>query len=106
MRALRWWTFAGQRINTAPAKVLGALRKEVARGQNLAIQLKHGGTPVYLRSRLATIEANRAAEHTPVIDAAIDGLKFSACLPRPLAYRTIATRMADPLWQRKVVKPA
>ena len=82
MRALRWWTFAGQRINTALAKVLGALRKEIARGQNLAIQLKHGATLVDLRSRLTTIDADRAAEHTPVIDEAIDGRKFSACLPR------------------------
>ncbi|MCY4636766.1 MAG: DEAD/DEAH box helicase [Acidobacteria bacterium] len=92
----RWWTFAGLRANTTLGNVIGTLRLPTTREDNLSIRLRDGVGVEELRRRLdaATVEATQGA--LPVTDEAVDSLKFSACLPRELAVRTLRVRGSDP----------
>ena len=94
--ASRWWTFAGLRANTTLGNVIGTLRLPTTREDNLSIRLRDGVGVEELRRRLdaATAEATQGA--LPVTDEAVDSLKFSACLPRELAARTLRVRGSDP----------
>ena len=94
--ASRWWTFAGLRANTTLGNVIGTLRLPTTREDNLSIRLRDGVGVEELRRRLdaATVEATQGA--LPVTDEAVDSLKFSACLPRELAARTLRVRGSDP----------
>ena len=93
--ASRWWTFAGLRANTTLGNAIGTLRLPTTREDNLSIRLRDGVGVEELRRRLdaATVEATQGA--LPVTDEAVDSLKFSACLPRELAARTLRERGSD-----------
>src|SRR5690606_34232995 len=91
---LRWWTFAGQRANRTLGRLLGGLRAEAPREENLSIRLSDTASPDGLEAAL------RASGHTPALDGeirqeALDGLKFSECLPVDLARRLLVEREAD-----------
>ena len=91
----RWWTFAGLRANMTLGELIGTLRFPTTREDNLSIRLRDGVTVEELKRRLD--DAPTDAEHGvfPVTDAAVDSLKFSACLPRELAVRTLRERGSD-----------
>ena len=82
--------------NTTLGNVIGTLRLPTTREDNLSIRLRDGVGVEELRRRLdaATVEATQGA--LPVTDEAVDSLKFSACLPRELAARTLRVRGSDP----------
>ena len=92
--AARWWTFAGLRANTTLGQLIGPLRQSRSREENLAIRLADGATVEDLKSRLG--DADATGNVVPVTDAAVDSLKFSACLPRELAVRALRARGSDP----------
>ena len=91
-----WWTFAGLAANSALAELLGPLRREDARAQNLAIPLASQATLSEIRQRLQSVDPEQPEVRIPVTDEALEGLKFHACLPRDLAHRVIEARLADP----------
>lgn len=91
--ASRWWTFAGLRANTSLGEALGPLRRQGAREENLSIRLRDGAGADDVRRRLDGEGA--AAARVPVTDAAVESLKFSACLPPGLAGRTLRARGTD-----------
>ena len=92
--ATRWWTFAGLRANTTLGELIGPLRQSRSREENLAIRLADGATVEDLKRRLD--DADATGNVVPVTDAAVDSLKFSACLPRELAVRALRARGSDP----------
>ena len=92
--ASRWWTFAGLRANTSLGEALGPLRRQGAREENLSIRLRDGAGADDVRRRLDD-EGAAAARVFPVTDAAVESLKFSACLPPGLAGRTLRARGTD-----------
>lgn len=92
----RWWTFAGLRANTTFGELIGALRPEASREDNLFIRLLDGTSVDDLKRRLDRANAGGSESVFPVTDDALDSLKFSACLPRDLAYRTLRERGSDP----------
>ena len=92
--ASRWWTFAGLRANTSLGEALGPLRRQGAREENLSIRLRDGAGADDVRRRLDG-EGAAAARVFPVTDAAVEALKFSACLPPGLAGRTLRARGTD-----------
>ena len=94
--ASRWWTFAGLRANTTLGNVIGTLRLPTIREDNLSIRLRDGVGVEELRRRLDAATAEATQEAFPVTDEAVDSLKFSACLPRELAVRTLRVRGSDP----------
>lgn len=93
--ASRWWTFAGLRANAALGELIGTLRLPTYREDNLSIRLRDGVGVEELKRRLDAVRAETTAGAFPATDDAVDSLKFSACLPRKLAVRTLRERSSD-----------
>ena len=91
----RWWTFAGLRANTMLGELIGTLRLPKSREDNLAIRLGEGASVEDLTRTLDHGDVDGEGNVFPVTDAAVDALKFSACLPRELASRTLRERGSD-----------
>ena len=90
----RWWTFAGVRANTMLGQLVGPLRFGKSREENLSIRLVDDVAVDGLKKQLD--DADGKGNGFPVTDAAVDSLKFAACLPRELAIRTLRERGSDP----------
>ena len=93
--ASRWWTFAGLRANTMLGELIGTHRLPTAREENLSIRLKDGTGAEDLKGRLDQVDAEADDAVFPITDEAVESLKFSACLPRKLAERTLRARNSD-----------
>ncbi len=93
--ASRWWTFAGLRANTALGELIGPLRQPASREDNLSIRVVDDADVEALGNALRRAAAEGPREVFPVADDAVESLKFSACLPRALARRTLRERGAD-----------
>lgn len=90
----RWWTFAGWKANLWLANAVADLRRDVAAIDDLGIALDPGATTEALGIALAGM--GQAPGLAPWITAeAVDGLKFSECLPRDLATEVVTRRLDD-----------
>jgi ATP-dependent Lhr-like helicase len=90
---LRWWTWAGYRVNATLKATLGSVADEAQRVDDLSIRLRADLRPTSWRD---VIDAVRDRLCLPEVDdKALTGLKFSEALPRPLAVATLAARLAD-----------
>ncbi len=90
---VRWWTWAGFRANATLLATIGELAHPSRRFHDSHVSLREDLTYEMWRSGM-----NDIAEHLrlPHIDErALDGLKFSAALPRHIAIDTLASRLAD-----------
>jgi ATP-dependent Lhr-like helicase len=92
-----WWTFAGWKANLWLAAIANnaGVRNTVTYLDDLAIALDPNADENALRSAFS--EATECTlEIAPWITAeAIDGLKFSECLPRNRAIEVVSLRLAD-----------
>jgi ATP-dependent helicase Lhr and Lhr-like helicase len=90
---LRWWTWAGYRTNATLKATLGNLADEKQRVSDVSIRLRGDLSP----QTWSEVRGNLGDQLClpEVDDKALDGLKFSAALPRHLAVTTLATRLAD-----------
>ncbi|WP_446212922.1 DEAD/DEAH box helicase [Micromonospora sp. IBSANI012] len=90
---LRWWTWAGFRANATLTATLGQAVDPVERFDDCSIRLREDLTPdAWL---LAAAEANERLCLPEIDEKALNGLKFSAALPKRLAMATLAARSAD-----------
>jgi ATP-dependent Lhr-like helicase len=89
---LRWWTWAGYRVNATLKATLGEVADTSQRVGDLYLRLRAD-------LRASTWPAVRSLRDQLVLpevdDKALTGLKFSEALPRPLAVATLARRLAD-----------
>ena len=92
----RWWTFAGLRANTTLGELIGGLRPDTSREENLSIRLVDGTGAEDLKRQLDHVAVEAKERIFPITDEALESLKFSVCLPRELANRTLQKRGADP----------
>jgi ATP-dependent helicase Lhr and Lhr-like helicase len=90
---IRWWTWAGLRANTTLIATLSDVADSTQRVEEFFIRLRSDMTPKMWKAALA--DAETRLRLPAVDDKAIDGLKFSAALPRHLAEATLAQRLAD-----------
>ena len=90
---LRWWTWAGYRANATLTATLSELTDGAQRFDDVSIRLRADLTVEAWRT--ATQDAATRLCLPAVDDEALDGLKFSAALPRRLAEATLAARLAD-----------
>lgn len=91
-----WWTFAGLHANAALADFLRRRGVNATRADNFRIQLAPDTLPGAVEQALIGIGPAHAADmHTPIEEKTIDDLKFSQCLPRPLAVRQLEERLTD-----------
>jgi ATP-dependent helicase Lhr and Lhr-like helicase len=90
---LRWWTWAGYRVNATLKATLGSLADESQRVDDLSLRLRADLRPSTWRDVVSELKDRMCL---PEIDEkALAGLKFSEALPRPLAEKTLAMRLAD-----------
>ena len=92
---VRWWTFAGRRSNLWLARVAADLRRDVAAIDDLTIALDPAITSKELRAAIARGDQEGIDLAPWVTSEAVDGLKFSECLPRRLAVEVVTRRLAD-----------
>lgn len=91
----RWWTFAGWKANLWLARIVEGLRSEVAAVDDLTIAVDPSSTVEDL-TRFTREAVPQAMDLAPWITAeAIEGLKFSECLPPNLATEVVARRLTD-----------
>ncbi len=92
----RWWTFAGWRANLWLARATAHLRRDVAAIDDLTVALDPDATLEQLRQAISDTNED-SIDLAPWLTAeAVDGLKFSECLPRSLATEVVIRRLADP----------
>ncbi|MGW3604363.1 DEAD/DEAH box helicase [Micromonospora sp. NPDC005161] len=90
---LRWWTWAGFRANATLTATLGQAIDPVERFDDCSIRLRENLTPDAWA--VAAAEADARLCLPEIDEKALNGLKFSAALPKRLAMATLAARSAD-----------
>jgi ATP-dependent helicase Lhr and Lhr-like helicase len=90
---LRWWTWAGYRVNATLKATLGSVADEAQRVDDLSIRLRADLRPTSWRDVVGAVQDRLCLPE--VDEKALTGLKFSEALPRPLAVATLAARLAD-----------
>jgi ATP-dependent helicase Lhr and Lhr-like helicase len=104
---MRWWTFGGLSANAALATWLRERTAQAVAPNNLAIKLGSGVLDSGLEGLLRELRDVPAETLLPqVSDDAVDGLKFTACLPKELARQVLQMRMMDvPAVERVQAEP-
>jgi ATP-dependent Lhr-like helicase len=91
----RWWTFGGLYANSALSTWFKG-EGLAATANNLAVRFAGDPPRAALAAALARLrDIQPEILHPEVSQKAIDGLKFSACLPQDLAIRVLQKRMMD-----------
>jgi ATP-dependent Lhr-like helicase len=102
---VEWWTFGGTRANATLARALSEATQS---------RLDHDGFSLTFESRLSPDDIRRAVKEIrsldvesirPAIDEdAIEGLKFSECLPVQLAIEMLERRLSDTVSTNKTLE--
>jgi ATP-dependent Lhr-like helicase len=90
---LRWWTWAGYRVNATLKATLGGIADQAQRVDDLSIRLRADLRPSTWRDAVDAVQDRLCLPE--VDEKALAGLKFSDALPRDLAVATLAARLAD-----------
>jgi ATP-dependent helicase Lhr and Lhr-like helicase len=91
-----WWTFAGGQANSALAHELATRLDAKVTSDNFAVRFPPGMGAEAIGAPLDGLQwADPGSLVAPAGEQAIDGLKFSECLPRDLAARVVRARLAD-----------
>jgi ATP-dependent Lhr-like helicase len=92
----RWWTFAGLLANVTLAAALGSDGRSGRKTDNLSLELPEDQPAMGILGSLGERASETEGELNPPIDArAIEGLKFSECMPPSLALATLRRRASD-----------
>jgi ATP-dependent Lhr-like helicase len=92
---VRWWTFAGLRSNAALAAALRPATAGTAPPDNFFVALRPDVNLQELQAAIQSLRPLNVQAAVPVAAEAVDALKFSLCVPPPLAHRTVQRRLAD-----------
>ena len=91
-----WWTFAGTRCNATLAGVLSKMCNCRVGHDALAISVEGTEGLSEIENALRELASQDPLSMAPAIDEeALEGLKFSQCLPHDLGLAVLATRMKD-----------
>jgi len=100
---LRWWTWAGYRVNATSQATLGGVTDSTARVHDLYIRLRPDLRASTWPDVVRELSAPDRMALPAVDEKALSGLKFSEALPRHLAESTLATRLSDPIYAARVL---
>ncbi|MFE3147991.1 DEAD/DEAH box helicase [Streptomyces sp. NPDC059218] len=90
---VRWWTWAGHRVNATLAATLGTVVGPAQRVNDCWIRLREDVDRQHWKQAVADVSDQLCL---PDVDQrAVKGLKFGEALPPRLAQATLATRFAD-----------
>lgn len=91
-----WWTFAGTKANTALKSALQQLVNESLDADACSIRFREGLSINDAANAIAAIRSLAPSEVLPVVEQdAVEGLKFTRCLPPGMAADILTQRMAD-----------
>jgi len=94
--ALEWWTFAGKAANQSLAGALSELLSERCTSDDLHIRYPLASDMEQFERGIRTLMEMSVADIVPFIDdKAIEGLKFSECLPHSRAIEMLQARLTD-----------
>ena len=100
----RWWTFGGLHANAALAAWLKGRGGYGVAPNNLSIKLSGDQSTTKVEVALRELRSTSAETLVPeVSDRALEGLKFTACLPEGLARRVLQRRMMDVAGVEKIL---
>lgn len=88
----RWWTFAGLNANAALAEGVRGMGLPIRRVDNFCVSFE---TPINPSVIEELKHVPRETLQSPVNERALQGLKFSNCLPEDLARKELTLRMTD-----------
>lgn len=92
----KWWTFAGQGTNASLVPTLAGLVQATVNYDDLAINFESDVPIERIGEALRELRTRSAADLLPSVEeAAISGIKFSECLPVPLATQMLQTRLQN-----------
>lgn len=97
----RWWTYAGGRANTALAAALSAAGFEAA-ADSLGVSIAGVGAATLAPQELRRAVQGRLGAQPEISREALDGLRFSAALPRDVAEAVLWERLSDPVIAARV----
>jgi ATP-dependent Lhr-like helicase len=91
-----WWTFGGSRANATLARQLAQRTRGKVDFDSFKLTFQPGTTLHDVERAIAGLRQLDVTEMRPAVeDDAIDGLKFSECLPRDLAIEMLECRLQD-----------
>ena len=91
-----WWTFAGTQANATLAGELSRRCNRPVEHDALAVTIDGVEGLSTIEGAVRELSLRDPSSMAPLIeDAAVDGLKFSQCLPKELALATVASRLRD-----------
>jgi ATP-dependent Lhr-like helicase len=100
----QWWTFGGNRANATLAHALAQVTRTKVSHDSFTLTFESAIKLQDVEQAIGAICQHDVAEMRPVVDeAAIEGLKFSACLPIDLASEMLECRLQDRDSTRRVL---
>jgi ATP-dependent Lhr-like helicase len=100
-----WWTFGGNRANATLAQALSQETHSKVRHDSFTLTFESAVKLQAVERAIDAIRRQDVAEMRPVVDeGAIEGLKFSECLPVVLAKEMLERRLQDSEATRRVLE--
>jgi ATP-dependent Lhr-like helicase len=91
-----WWTFAGTRANATLAGELSRLCAGRVDHDAFTVTVEGAENVAAVEDAVRRTAGMEVSAMEPAVEeAALDGLKFSTCLPKELALKTLASRLRD-----------
>jgi ATP-dependent Lhr-like helicase len=93
-----WWTFGGQKANASLAPTLASLAQSHTVADNLAIEFERAIPLDAVQRATEELRCHDPGSLLPAVSPeALEGMKFSECLPQALAEHVLEMRGRDPL---------
>lgn len=93
---MAWWTFAGRSANAAIAPAMANLTQVQTISDSLVIEFERALPLDTMQRAIENLRSCAPGTLLPVVDPqALDGLKFSDCLPPELGIHALAMRTRD-----------
>jgi len=100
-----WWTFGGNRANATLARQLARETASKVSHDSFTLNFDSAVKLQDVERAIAQLRQRDATDMRPAIDeAAIDGLKFSECLPTELAIEMLELRLREPTATQHILK--
>jgi ATP-dependent Lhr-like helicase len=102
---IEWWTFGGNRANATLARQLAQETGSKVTHDSFTLTFESAVKLQDVERAIGAIRQHDVANMRPAVDeAAIDGLKFSECLPIELATEMLERRLQDPDATRRILE--
>ncbi len=93
---VEWWTYAGSQVNAALAGQLSHLTRSEVRCDSFMLTFQSSLAFEDIKTAVSTVARQNADDMYPAVEEeALEGLKFSECLPAELAIQMLAHRLQD-----------